>query len=374
MKIAVNTRFLIPGTLEGIGWVLFEHFSRITRKHKEHTFYFLFDRPFDKKIIFSDNIIPIVIGPPARHPLLWYAWYEIMVPYALRKIKPDVFFSADNFLSLNYSGKQVLMIHDIIAEFLPTQFEFFAAKYLNTYMPRYAEKADRIITVTDTVKQDIVSCYGINPSKITTIYNGTPFVETGTETEYSAAPISGLNETPYFLYVGSLHPRKNIVRIVEAFCLMKKATNAHIKLVLTGRKAWLSEEISHALNESGCQKDIILTGYLEREQIQSLLSGSLALLYPSIMEGFGLPIVEAFKAGVPVITSDVGAMKEVAGSAALLCNAYDTESIAEKMIWVWEDSGLRKTLTTAGKKRAECFVWDSAVEQLWEIIEKEALK
>lgn len=113
MKIAVNTRFLLNGYLEGYGYFLYETFNCITKDHPEHEFIFIFDRPYNKRFIFGSNVKPVVTGPPARHPLLWKLWYDIKVPAIIRKCKADVFVSCDGFCSLTTKLPQVLVVHDL---------------------------------------------------------------------------------------------------------------------------------------------------------------------------------------------------------------------------------------------------------------------
>ena len=136
MLIAVNTRLLLKDKLEGIGWFTYESLKRITKNHPEHNFLFLFDRPFSEEFIFSDNIIPIVVGPQARHPLLWYWWFEQSLPKIFHKHEPDLFLSPDGFLSLSYAApagtkqcKQLAVIHDLNFEYYPQDFPFLARKY-----------------------------------------------------------------------------------------------------------------------------------------------------------------------------------------------------------------------------------------------------
>ena len=124
MRIAVNTRLLLKGKLEGIGWFTYESFKLIVRSHPEHEFFFIFDRKFDKEFIFSDNVTPIVVGPPARHPILHFIWYEISIPRILKKIKPDIFISPDSYLSLSSKYPDLIVIHDL-------NFEHFLACLLN---------------------------------------------------------------------------------------------------------------------------------------------------------------------------------------------------------------------------------------------------
>ena len=172
MRIAVNTRLLLEGKLDGIGWFTFETFKRITRGHPEHEFIFLFDRPYSPEFIFSENIKPVIIGPPARHPVLWYAWFEYSVPSVLQKYDADVFISPDGFLSLKTMVPSLAVIHDINFHHRPEDLPVFTRMFYNRFFPLYAKKADIIVTVSEYSRQDICKSYSIPADKVNVVYNG----------------------------------------------------------------------------------------------------------------------------------------------------------------------------------------------------------
>ena len=154
MKIAVNTRFLLKDKLEGIGWFTYESVKRMVLAHPEHEFHFLFDRNFSEEFIFAKNVVPHVLFPPARHPFLWYAWFEYAVPSALRKIKPDVFLSTDGYLSLSAKTPQVLVIHDLAFEHFNNHVDWLTLKYYKYFVPKFARGANRIAAVSSFTKAD----------------------------------------------------------------------------------------------------------------------------------------------------------------------------------------------------------------------------
>ncbi|HPB25791.1 MAG TPA: hypothetical protein PLE11_08500, partial [Bacteroidales bacterium] len=141
MNIAVNTRLLLDNRLEGIGWFTFETLRRIVTAHPEHTFYIIFDRPYHKKFIFSDNVVPVVVGPQARHPLLFYLWFEFSVPRVLKRIKADVFLSPDGYGSLRCRVQQLLVMHDLNFEHYPKDLPWIISRYYRYFFPRFARKA-----------------------------------------------------------------------------------------------------------------------------------------------------------------------------------------------------------------------------------------
>src|SRR6056297_1477961 len=154
MNIAVNTRLLIEGKLEGIGWFTLETLKRITNNHPEHQFIFIFDRPWNENYIFSENVTPVVVGPPTRHPFLWYVWFEYQIPRILKKYNADVFLSPDGYLSLSTKVPQLAVIHDINFVHRPKDLPWLKAKYYNHYFKKFARVARRIATVSYYSKED----------------------------------------------------------------------------------------------------------------------------------------------------------------------------------------------------------------------------
>ena len=145
MKIAINTRFLIKDRLEGIGWFTFEVVKRLVEQHPEDEFIFFFDRPFTEEFLFGENVKTEVLFPPARHPLLWYLWFEWVLPKALKKHQPDVFLSPDNYLSIRGKSKTVLVMHDIAHVHYPDEVPFLARKFYKFFVPKYLKKAQKIL-------------------------------------------------------------------------------------------------------------------------------------------------------------------------------------------------------------------------------------
>ena len=217
MKIAVNTRLLLSDKLEGIGWFSYETLKRITQKHTEHEFFFIFDRAFSAEFIFSKNITPVVVPPQARHPFLYYLWFEWSIPYILRKTNADLFLSPDGYISLKTNIPTTAVIHDINFAHRPKDLPFWHRKFYNHYFPQYAQYADRIVTVSEYSKNDICETYSIDNKKIDVVYNGANKLYkplSPKEIDLIRHEIS--NNRPYFIFVGSLHPRKNIIGMLKA--------------------------------------------------------------------------------------------------------------------------------------------------------------
>ncbi|MDP4292136.1 MAG: glycosyltransferase family 1 protein [Bacteroidota bacterium] len=371
MRIAVNTRLLIKNKLEGIGGFTFETLSRIVKQHPEHTFYFIFDRPYDAAFVFAPNVNPIVAFPQARHPLLYFIWFELIIPRILRRIKADLFLSPDGYLSLRSMVKQVVVMHDLNFEHYPHDLPFAERCYYRTFFHRYAQKAARIATVSEFSKMDIMNSYHIDDEKIDTVFNGAnelfqPVPET--EREQTRGKYARGNE--YFICVGSVHPRKNIVNLLKAFELFKSATGSQIKLLIVGQRKWWTRAMQHSLDRMPHRSEVIFTGRVDNRELQLLIGSALALTYVSYHEGFGIPILESFGCDTPVITSAITSMPEVAGKAALLTDPFSPTSIAGAMERIYNEPVLREELIALGRERRKIFSWQKTADALWQCIEK----
>ena len=370
MKIAVNTRLLLKGKLEGIGWVAYETLRRMVTAHPEVEFYFLFDREPDPMFLFADNVKPVVLFPQARHPFLFIWFFELSVTRALKRIQPDLFFSPDGYLSLRTETPSVVQFHDLNFEHFPNDMPKIHLWHYKKYFPKFAHKAKRIVTVSEFSKQDIVDCYHIDPQKIDVAYNGVNEVFCPIDSEQQNAIRSQYaGGHPFFMFVGSLHPRKNLARLFAAFDLFKQQHPCDVKLLIVGEKRWWTEPIQKAYEAMSCKEEVIFTGRLSAEDLHLVTASALASVYVSYFEGFGIPILEAFRCGTPVITSNVTSMPEVAGDAALLVDPFSEASIAEAMAKVL-DEDVRKVLIEKGMERAKDFSWDQAADVIWESLMK----
>jgi glycosyltransferase involved in cell wall biosynthesis len=371
MRIAVNTRLLLKGKLEGIGWFTYQTLERIVKQHPEHEFIFFFDRPYDPSFVFASNVTPVVVAPQARHPVLFYLWLEWSIPYMLRKYKADLFLSPDGFLSLSTKVPTCLVIHDLAFEHYPKHFIPSHRMYWRHYSPLFARRADHIVTVSEFSKNDISERYGIDKSKIDVVYNGahTAYKPISWE-EREAVKEKYADGCEYFVFAGALHPRKNIVNLLKAFILFKKKQRSDMKLVIVGRLAWKYDEVLEMREEMLFKDDVKWVGYMGVDELSKVTAGAYALVYASLFEGFGIPILEALQCDVPAIVSNTSSMPEVAGDAGLLVDPNDPQDIAAKMEMLYKDEALRNELKTKAKEQVRKFDWDRSAEHLWEYMMK----
>ncbi len=371
MKIAVNTRLLIKEKLGGMGWFTYQTLIRITRDHPEHHFYFIFDRKWNEEYVFSDNVTPIKLGPQARHPVLWYIWFMFSIPRFLKKYKPDLFLSPDGFIPLKTSIPSLAVIHDINFYHLPQDYPFFVRHFYLKYFPLFAARSKRIATVSEFSKSDIVRSYNIRPDKIDVVYNGSDpvFVSLPTDKQKQIKEKYSEGED-FFVFIGSLVSRKNLSRMIEAFDIFKAKTRLPHKLVIIGDPIFRHCNALEAHAKMIFREDVIFVGRIPREEIRKVLASSRALLFVSCFEGFGIPILEAFRCEVPVITGDKTSLPEIGGDAAFYADPYSVDDIAKAMTEIDKNESLREKLINKGKLRKELFTWEKTALKLWDCIEK----
>lgn len=371
MQIVVNTRLLLKNKLEGIGWFTYQTLKRITQNHPDVHFVFLFDRPFDDEFVFSNNITPLVVGPQARHPFLYYAWFQYSVKNMLNRMKPDLFLSPDGFLSLGATCKQLPVIHDINFLHYPKDLKWLTGKYYNYYFPKFAAAATRVATVSEFSKRELMTHYALSENKIDVVYNGINSffkpIDDAAKKQTREKFSKGKN---YFVNVGSLHPRKNIPNLIKAFSLFKKEAESDMKLVLAGPGFWGLSDIQAALTESGMKDDVIFTGRLSNSDLSLVLGSAMALTFVPYYEGFGIPLIEAMEAEIPIITSNVSSLPEVAGNSALLVNPFEVNDIKNAMLKIHNNSAIRSELVLKGRQQKLNFSWEKSAHLLWESIIK----
>ena len=365
MKIAVNTRLLIKSQMEGIARFNYEILKRIVRDHPGDEFYFFFDRPYSDDFIFGDNVSAKVLMPPTRHPLLTAFWLEVQLKRALKKLKPDIFFSGDSYMPLNSGVKTLIVSHDLAYLHFPDHQRFFDRNYYRLFFEKFHNAADRIIAVSNFTKKDIIEKYNIPPGKIEVVYNAANghFYPVDESTKQKTRDKIS-NGKPYFAYLGSIHPRKNLTTLIEGFNIFKRDDDKDYHLVIIGRPAWKTKSFYEALNNSP-YKEYIVTRQMPREELPEYIASADAMFYISLFEGFGIPILEGFEAGVPVVTSNVSSMPEVAGDAALLVDPRDASTVARAMHNLAADKDLRSQLVAKGFERLKNFSWEASAAKVY---------
>ena len=360
MRIGINARHLIEGKLEGIGWYSLEVLSRLVVLRPEDEFFFYYDRK-TKPLVSAPNVINTLVTPPARHPFLFKIWYNISLPFYFKKHKIDLFFSPDGFLSLKTATRQIGVIHDLNFEHYPEDLPKRVLKYYKKNMPLFAKQAHKIVTVSEFSKKDISEKYNIDKSKVCVIHNGGNESFKPLNSDERSSLLSKFNNgRAYFIYVGSLHKRKNILRMLKAFKDFN--SNQNMDFIIIGEPMWQGQ-----LELDGLVDNVKFLGRKSGEELAKWVAASSGLIYVSYFEGFGLPILEGMMSGVPVVTSEVTSMPEVGGDAVVYVDPFQVSSISEGMkIAVGDFENFRNL----GLKQAKKFSWDKSAKQVNDLISK----
>jgi glycosyltransferase involved in cell wall biosynthesis len=375
MKIAVSARVLIKNKLAGKGWFTYETLKRITDDHPEHEFLLFFDRKPHPMFLFGQNVRAKTLIPGSQNIVFRYFYFKFVLPYALKKAEPDVFLSTDGHIPLNLKIPVVNVIHDINFSHLADNLPFLVRKYYTYYFPLFAQKSTKIVTVSEFSKQDISRSYHISPEKISVAYNGVNenFKPISKEEQQIVKQIY-THGCDYFIFVGAIMPRKNLVNLLKAYELFRQETGGmpNIKLLIVGSVKFGMGEIRNQLKLMKNAKDVVFTGHISRAELYQILPSALCLTYIPYFEGFGIPILEAMRSGVPVICSRITSLPEVAGEATLYADPFYIDDVKNAMMSILLNEPLRQDLIKKGLAQSQKFNWQNTADILWEAIERTA--
>lgn len=380
MKVQIDVQSLLEKDKTGIALTMRNVIMNMVRKHKEGLYYLnyfsMLYKP-ESKVILDDFYDIGCIPNECRwfHHVVYKMLYNfIPIPYSL-------FFGSDADIThfMNYhvppgvKGRVVTTIHDMAYKAFPETLKRKTLHMLNLSMDRSCRRADKIITVSNFSRDEIVKYLGISADKIVVVPNGVDLSKfhpsyslneiTSTKNKYG---IKG----DYFLYLGTLEPRKNIERLIKAYDLLKKRLGSIPDLVVAGKKGWLYDSIFEVVNSLNLNNNVFFTGYVDEKDGPLLMNGATAFAFPSLYEGFGLPPLEAMACGTPVITSNAASLPEVVGDAAVLVDPYSIDSIANAMEDLLKSPTLRTKLIDRGLKRASMFTWDRSANIILDVYEQ----
>ncbi len=369
MTIAVNAIFFNSANLEGYGHYTVSIFKLLVKQYPQHQFVFVYDRPHGADLVSGANVQSITVAPAARHIPAFFYWYNISAALAVKKLKADVWVQPYGFCSLSTTIPQVLVVHDLAFKHFPQHISWMQRWHYAAMTPRFLKKAKRVVTVSEFSKQDIIQSYPnlqLNPTVISgAARSGFVPLSWDEKEQVKEAYTDGYE---YFLCVGGINPRKNMMHILKAFSLFKKWHKSNMKLVFAGRLAWQYQEFVEKLKTFKYRNDVLLTGYVEEKILQKLTGAAYASLYVSDFEGFGLPIVEAMQSGVPVVVGNNSSMPEVGGDAVLYADSTDPENIASQMQALYRNEKMRENMIQKGLERAAHYNWEKTAQLFWEEI------
>lgn len=328
----------------------------------------------------KNTIIPVESGI-YRKILSRIFFEQALLPRQCRKLDVNLIFSTHYTIPYFTRIKRVVAFHDMTFYLFPELHQGIKKFYFKTLIPLSMKKSNAIITVSESTKNDMLSRFKrLDPSKMVVIHHGVEFLkDKERDMDYAWEKISKkhqLNQREYFLFVGTLEPRKNIIGIIKAFHHVVQSDEKYMKykLVIVGKKGWFYNEIFETTKKLQVEKFVIFTGYLSEDEKQALLLNAFLFLYPSFYEGFGIPILEAMAHGVPVITGNSSALPEVAGGAALLVNPHHWQEISTAMLKLLSDGILYEKLSQKGLERTEKFSWEKTAAKTMELFEKLAVE
>lgn len=293
-------------------------------------------------------------------------WQRVRFPLPIEVFTgtSDVFYSPDFVLPPTRARKEVLTVHDLSFKRMPETTIPNLKWYLEGAVPRSVARADLILADSDATRRDLIELFHTPPDRIQTLYSGydTMFRPVTDESELDRVRAAYKFAKPFILFVGSIEPRKNLARLIEAYARLPQ--HGELDLVIAGGRGWMYDEIYAAPQKFGVSDSVRFLGYTPDTDLPALYSLAELVAYPSLYEGFGLPVLEAMACGAAVVTSNNSSIPEVAGDAALMIDAHDTEAITWAMQRVLDDPLWRAALRQKGLRQAKKFSWDKSAQEL----------
>lgn len=373
MNIAIDARCFIKEEYNDSANFLSRLFSEITALHKEHTFIFIFDQPYHSSYSFSENVIPVIKPPKANSPAKWYIWYNIKLPLLLKKYTADIFVCTDGFCSLTTKVPQCLVLNDLDFLNFPLFTERNRVLFSKRFTRRFVKKAKKVITSSQFLKAEIINRYKSTPGKIAVIYPGSDYyspVLSIEERESIKEKYADGNE--YYVYAGPVDPGKNLINLLKAFSAFKKRQKSSMQLVIVSKQAQQYEELMASLQLFRFKDDVTLLTSQPASEVTCIIASSYAMIYVPFVEDTFSVLFTAMNAEIPIIASAVGAMPELCEGAALYAQPENFKEIAIKMMDLFKDENLRRTLIEKGKEQAKKISRGKTAELFWLTIRKAA--
>jgi len=302
-----------------------------------------------------------------------FYWDQFVYPQKATKAKVDLLHQPCFSAPLFFRGPVVITIHDIISLLFPENIPFASRMFYSKWMPFTYSKAQRIITISDSTRDDIIRVLKIPKEKIEVIPQAVDekFERPAKIDEVSRAKSKYGLPKDYILHVGTLEPRKNLKFLIEVFNqAIKSEKNANLNLVITGKKGWYYEGLFERVRELGLQKRVIFTGYVDEQDKPAIYKGARIFAFPSVYEGFGLPPLEAMASGVPVVSSNTSSMPEVVGEAGILLSPNDLERWCRAITKLNIEDSTRRRCIELNKEQVKKFAWQKTAEKTIEVYQK----
>ena len=376
MKIAFDALPLVSERITGIGWCEAGQTTAMARLYPDNSYiynFFSHKNDTQKTERIKQFLNTGIKTNTADFSGYLYRLISNFLPFPYYK-----FFGSDCDIThfFNYivppcvKGKSVVTVHDMVYKAFPETVRARTKYMLDTGLKKSMKRADIIVTDSEFSKSEIIKYFPQYQDKIRVVPCGVDlerFYPCDDRDKIERVKKDFETGDEYFLYLGTIEPRKNIERLIEAYAEFVKNTENPPNLVLAGGKGWLYDNIYSKAEKLGIQKRVIFTKYIPSEDINALMCGAVAFVFPSIYEGFGMPPLEAMACGVPVVVSDEASLPEVTGNCAVKVDAYSVNSIAEGLDRIYRDGNLRQKLKIEGIERAGNFTWDKSAEILYKV-------
>lgn len=379
IKIGINTLPLFD-TIAGAERYTFSIIKTLAKLDKKNE-YILFLNSYNKEqySVVQNNFKNIVCKFP-KNKVARMLYEQFILPDVVGREKVDILFSVCNIAPVMTKCVLVTMIFDLHWLIYPHFFDKVKNFYLKKMLELTAKRSAKILTLSESSKKDIVKIFNIAPEKVSITYcgsenvsfhigTGLPFGGVCTEQSECAQDMPRPYSEKYILFVGQFHKRKNIPVLIKAFELIKEKLNIPHKLYLVGRSGDGHKEVMRLYEKSRYKKDIKIIGYILDEELALVYNNANIFIYPSLYEGFGLPVIEAMGHGVPVIISYASSLPEVGGDGALYFNPQDANELVQKMEILINNESKKRELVAKGLKQAEKFTWDEVGKRTLEAIE-----
>jgi len=355
-RIGVNALYLIPGGVGGTEIYLRELLAALARIDAANR-YFIFTN-LETGVDLVPRQANFEWKPQALHARSRPArilWEQLILPVEAARYKIDVLFNPGFTGPVLSRVPPVTVFHDLQHKRHPEHFRWIELPFWQFFLWASAHRSRKIIAVSEATRADLVRFYGLPPERVVVIHHGVEQAFFGLERTHIDR---------YLLCVSTLHPHKNLDRLIRAYARRKR----DYRLVLAGMRGFHTEPLEALITELGAQDRVELTGWIPREELYRLYAHALAFVYPSLFEGFGMPVLEAMAAGLPVACSDIPPLREVAGDAALYFDPLDEAALANALDRITVDADLRARLAKVGPERARPFTWERAAEQTLHVL------
>lgn len=370
VRIAIDGRDII-GKRAGIGTYVYEIILELdNRKEIDEIILFTHKSLSSESNKFSPKVKIVVIPFPNRYYPFKIFWEQILLKVLLDWMKPHLFIGMNFICPIMWKGKKIVVIHDVAYEVFPETKTKKSLKYFRKWVPLSINSAEKVITVSEHSKMDIIKYYKLEENNI---FICSPSIDFNSyylkENELVVDTLIKFNiSSEYLLYIGTVEPRKNLITLLEAYKEIVNEKVLDCKLVICGKTGWLTDEVNTYIKEYNLQNNIIFTGYVSQEEKVHLLKKAKLFIFPSKYEGFGMPLLEAMVTGVPIIASNNSSIPEVVGDAALQFPSNDYKDLKTKIIQLYNSPVEKERLVSIGKQQVRKFTWEKSVDELLSVI------